>query len=235
MPRGARSRSASGGHQALITERAARFRLAHGLDHEGHELLAAARREHLSWGATAKVDQLDWAYPALRSAPEAITGDSLAVPDRRSTVTTGTIDLLGILSASEALSSETSIDRLHARVVDVLGNMTGATRVHVVLWSHERQCWLLPAPGEQGLSVVGEDGELPLSVLRYVQRTREPLLVGDATSDDRFALDPYYRGVGGARCSVCRSSPAARSGRCCCSRTDSSAAPSAADGSRASS
>ena len=183
-------------HQALITERAARFRLAHGLDHEGHELLAAARREYLSWGATAKVDQLDWAYPALRSTPEAIAGDDHALPDRRSTVTTGTIDLMGILSASQALSSETSIDRLHARVVDVLGNMTGATRVHLVLWSHERQGWLLPAPGEQGLSVVGEDGELPQSVLRYVQRTGEPLLVGDAASDDRFATDPYFSGAG---------------------------------------
>ena len=30
-----------------------------------------------------------------------------------------------------------------------------------------------------------------MSVLRYVQRAREPLVVGDATRDDRFARDPY--------------------------------------------
>ena len=105
------------------------------------------------------------------------------------------IDLLGILSASQALSSETSIDRLHARVVDVLRNMTAATGVHLVLWSDERQSWLLPATGEHGVAIAGDDDELPLSVLRYVQRTREPLLVRDATADDRFALDPYYSGV----------------------------------------
>ena len=34
-----------------------------------------------------------------------------------------------------------------------------------------------------------------MSVLRYVQRTREPLVVDDAARDDRFARDPYYAGV----------------------------------------
>ena len=55
-------------------------------------------------------------------------------PRGRAAVTTGTLDLLGILSASQALSSQTSIDRLHARVVEVLGAMTGATGVHLLLW-----------------------------------------------------------------------------------------------------
>jgi signal transduction histidine kinase len=32
---------------------------------------------------------------------------------------------------------------------------------------------------------------VPLSVLRYVQRIGEPLVVADATRDDRFARDPY--------------------------------------------
>jgi signal transduction histidine kinase len=32
-------------------------------------------------------------------------------------------------------------------------------------------------------------------VLRYAQRTGEPLVTGDATRDDRFARDPYFAGV----------------------------------------
>jgi hypothetical protein len=63
-------------------------------------------------------------------------------PRPRSAVTTGTLDLLGILAASQALSSETSLERLHARVVDVLGALTGATAVHLLLWDQERQDWL---------------------------------------------------------------------------------------------
>ena len=187
-------------HRALIAERAARFYLAHGVEHAGYDLLAQARHEYVMWGATAKVGQLDWAYPALRpqAGPDGTpSGEQPGpLPARRPTVTTGTIDLLGILSASQALSSETSIDRLHARVAQVLSAMTGATGVHLLLWSADRQDWLLPAPGSDGsatlISATGHERAVPLSVLRYAQRTGEPLIVADATGDDRFARDPYF-------------------------------------------
>ncbi|GAA3060701.1 ATP-binding sensor histidine kinase [Pseudonocardia yunnanensis] len=193
-------------HRALITERAARFHLAHGLDHVGHELLAQARQAYAAWGATAKVDQLDWAYPTLRPGTDTIAVDSGDQPTdvghQRSTVTTGTLDLLGILSASQALSSETSIERLHARVVEVLSAMTGATGVHLLLWNTERHDWLLPTPNsDTGTTHIAdtardagtaEEPVVPLSVLRYAQRLGEPLVVADATDDDRFARDPYF-------------------------------------------
>ena len=190
-------------HRALIAERAARFYLARGLEHAGYDLFAQARQEYLAWGATAKAAQLDWAYPALRAAPDATAADVPGRPadlsDQRSTVTTGTIDLLGILSASQALSSETSIDRLHARVVQVLSAMTGATGVRLLLWSEDRRSWLLPAPDADGgtvaVSRIGQERAAPTSVLRYVQRTREPLIVADAARDDRFARDPYFAGA----------------------------------------
>jgi signal transduction histidine kinase len=41
------------------------------------------------------------------------------------------------------------------------------------------------------VSGTGHEQAVPLSVLRYVQRTGEPLVVADATRDDRFARDPY--------------------------------------------
>jgi signal transduction histidine kinase/serine/threonine protein kinase len=160
-------------HRALITERAARFHLAHGLEHTGYRLLAEAREAYATWGATAKVAQLDWSYQALRPDQADVAGDR----DPGAAVTTGTIDLLGILSASRALSSETSVDRLHERVVEVLGEMTGATRVRLVLHP--------PATDD-------DDGELPLSVLLYVERTLKPLAVDDAIADDRFSRDRYF-------------------------------------------
>jgi hypothetical protein len=116
-------------HQALIAEHAARFHLAHGLEQAGYDLLAQARQEYLAWGATAKVAQLDWAYPVRQppsDAAAATAEQSGDLPQRRAAVTAGTVDLLGIVSASQALSSETSVGRLHARVVGVLSAMTGA-------------------------------------------------------------------------------------------------------------
>jgi signal transduction histidine kinase len=183
-------------HRALITERAARFALGHGLEHIGYGLLVQARAEYAAWGATGKVAQLDWAHPGMR--PGAATTSRLGhdpsaeVLPQRSTVTTGTLDLLGILSASQALSSETSIERLHARVVEALGALTGATGVHLLLRSDDRHDWLLPtASGAVPVSGTGHGQALPMSVLRYTQRVRETLVVADATGDERFARDPY--------------------------------------------
>jgi signal transduction histidine kinase len=193
-------------HRALITERAARFALSQGLQHSGFELLAHAREEYLAWGATAKVAQLDWAYPTLRQDTD-MPGDPgvnrAGDPSRHGAMlSTGTIDLLAILSASQALSSETSIGGLHARVVDVLAAMTGATAVQLVLWDEDHQVWLRPAQGGT-TSTVGSAGshhDVPMSVLRYAQRLTGPLVVADVTCDARFAGDPYFADAD--RCSL---------------------------------
>jgi len=192
-------------HRALIAERAARFYLAHGVEQAGYELLAHARAEYLAWGAAAKVAQLDWAYPTVRPHTETSSGqhrvDQPGDPAHRRPVTTGTIDLLGILSASQVLSSETDIDRLHTRVVEVLSGMTGATGVHLLLWNDDRECWLLPGAGTDGadlpISGRGHECLVPMSVLRYAQRVREPLVVEDVSRDDRFASDPYFADITG--------------------------------------
>ncbi|QYN19199.1 AAA family ATPase [Amycolatopsis sp. DSM 110486] len=190
-------------HRALITERAARFYLAQGLEQAGRDLLARARQYYVAWGATAKVAQLDWAYPTSR--PEALTtgesGGGRGADDLRpsSTVTTGTLDLLGILAASQALSSETDIERLHTRVVEVLSAMTGATSVHLLLWDEDRHDWLLPTPNRTTDTATAggpQERDLPMSAVRYVQRTAEILIVDDATRDDRFARDSYIAGLG---------------------------------------
>ena len=175
-----------------------RFALAHGLDHAGWDLLAEARLRYDAWGATAKVAQLDWASPAVltRAQAEADGHASAAQPTPR--VTTGTIDLFGILSASHALSSETSVEHLHDRVAQVLSGMTGATGVHLVLWDGDSRRWM--SPGSAGQS--GPPGDrvdertAPMSVLRYVQRTGDTVIVDDATRDDRFSRDPYLAEVG---------------------------------------
>ena len=189
-------------HQALIAERAAGFYLAHGLDQAGYDLLAQARHEYATWGATAKAEQLDWAYPAPPSSADAAGYDAGRLGDRplrRFAITSGTIDLAGIVSALQALSSETSIDRLHARVVQVLTAMTGATGVHLLMWDDDRQGWLRTTPSGGGVPVggTGHEAEAPMSVLRYAQRMREPLVVADVSRDDRFARDPYFADVTG--------------------------------------
>lgn len=191
-------------HRALITERAALFHLSYGLEHVGHTLLGEARRCYDAWGATAKVGDLDRRYPILRtltSSQRSSPGARRPIDTHRSvTIATEEIDLLGVLQASQALSSETHLHLLQSRVATILSSMTGATAVRLVLYDEESASWLLPAPdgnedATTSLERAAEQNMLPLSAFRYVERTREPLVVEDATRDDRFARDPYFAGM----------------------------------------
>ncbi len=67
--------------------------------------------------------------------------------------------MLGILSASQMLSSETSTQQLHASVTQVLSAMTGATGVHLLLWDEDRHDWLRPAAGGAIVPVSGTNHE----------------------------------------------------------------------------
>ncbi len=189
-------------HKALIAERAAHFHLAHGLQRAGRQLLREAAQTYADWGASAKVAQLQAGHAFLRTARDA-TGGAPRAPGS-SGVSAESIDMLAVLRASQALSSETSLDRLIRRVIELLGTMTGAERVQVVLRSEGPPGWSLAAatPVEGGdaalplpVDTAGDRGLLPLSAFRYVARTGTPLLLADAVHDDRFASDPYLAGL----------------------------------------
>jgi signal transduction histidine kinase len=178
-------------HRALITERAGRFHRAWARARYGNELLAQAHQLYMSWGATAKAAQLaaEIGMPRMGAgSPHGPAADSL--------------DTLALLRASQALSSERNPARLRARVEEVLGSVAGATKVVLALRDEEAGDWVLQAEEGQTetVSVAAASHRVPLSALRYAERTGEPLLLADAVADGRFARDPYFRDV--ERCSL---------------------------------
>ncbi|RZU53619.1 diguanylate cyclase (GGDEF)-like protein [Krasilnikovia cinnamomea] len=178
-------------HRALIAERAGLFHLGHGLPRTGRGLLAEAREHYRSWGAAGKVHQLDRAHPDLPTSDAAPARQALSTSVRGDD-----IDLLAVLRASQALSSETDLDRLQARVVEQVGALAGATTIRLALFDTEAGRWMLPNPDRPGdapvpVSTPGTERLVPVRALHYVERTREPLLVADTAGDDRFASDPY--------------------------------------------
>ncbi|EXJ13963.1 diguanylate cyclase domain-containing protein [Imhoffiella purpurea] len=190
-------------HQALIAERCGRFHLAHDIEHAGRAALREARRLYQTWGATAKVERMEREFPFLtaQTTELAVQGRGHSLHSTRastSDLSGHRIDLLAVLRASQALSSETSLARLRERVADLLCGLTGATSALLVLRDPDQEDWYLPhQDGQERRWLTHPDGTevVPLSVLRYVERTREPLLIDDATRDDRFAHDPYVRAL----------------------------------------
>ncbi|HJV64149.1 MAG TPA: GAF domain-containing protein, partial [Geomonas sp.] len=176
--------------RALLTERAALFHQECGLAHLAGVLMSEAVELYREWGAQGKVRQLEGSYPFLRQARRRQDPAAIAL-------SADAVDMLAILQASRALSSETSLERLTAVLVEVLEKMSGATAVSLLVREEQDGEWQLLAAGAGGRLTVEEAataGRIPLSLFRYLERTREPLVVEDATRDDRFRHDPYLAG-----------------------------------------
>jgi signal transduction histidine kinase len=183
-------------HHALTVETAGRFHLEHGLRSTGQHLLRKALALWRRWGAHGKVAQLQQRFaflgPCRRAGndPQAGTGWP------------GDIDRLAILKASQALSSETDLDRLVPQVVEVIAQLSGASAV----------CLLFDDAVETGWSVVGgmRDGKpldglprpvedaaslgLSRSVVRHAVGSVEPEVIDDVANDERFLHDASVAG-----------------------------------------
>ncbi|MBI5259324.1 MAG: AAA family ATPase [Burkholderiales bacterium] len=180
-------------HKAIIHERAAMFHLAHGMEHTARPLLTLACELYEGWGAAGKVRELKRAHAFLRTSGKARNDGTTTT----TVVDNQMVDMMAVLRASQALSSETSLVKLTQAVGKVLGAITGATGVQLVVRADEgSDNWVLAQSlGSEGEPVTveqaGSAGEFPLSVFRYAERTGELLVIDDAARDDRFSSDPY--------------------------------------------
>ncbi|GAA2512504.1 diguanylate cyclase [Winogradskya humida] len=187
-------------HQALAAERLGRFQLTQALPDAAQRTLLQARQAWAAWGATGRTAQLDDEFPALRGTATSQGGTTVT-----SALRADTIDTLALLRASQAISSETNLERLHHSIIDQLAGLTGATDVVVTIHDQDTGDWYVPPSEHTGgrpLGVVeaANRGLLPIGVFRYVERTAEPVLVDDVTRDDRFLRDPCFAGLD--RCSL---------------------------------
>jgi len=183
-------------HLALITEHAGRCFLRHDLDHAGRLLLAEAHARYRSFGAHGKVAALEQELPFLHGL----------VPLSADNAAGQRIDEQAIVSAAKALASERSVPRLVARVVEVVGQLTGATDMRILALDIEDR-WILKGgsrggrpldrmPAEEAVA----RGQVADSVIRLGLATLEPIVSEDAVLDGRFREDPYFGGM--ARCSL---------------------------------
>jgi diguanylate cyclase (GGDEF)-like protein len=189
-------------HRAFITERAGLFHLALGMDSRARPLLEAASTLYEAWGAAGKVRQMMAEHGFLRTGYVSRLDESLGTTRMMSSQV---IDVIAVLRASQVLSSQTSLQAITDELSNVLGAMAGATSVDLLVRAEDEQTWYLAgkpdaAGARVSLTQAAAIGLIPLSPVRYVERTRERLVLEDAPRDERFAGDPCWAGVG--QCSL---------------------------------
>jgi PAS domain S-box-containing protein len=180
-------------NEALANELAARFYLARGIEIAGHAYLRNARNCYGRWGAVAKVNQLDEHYPRLRWERVAVSTVDIGEP-------AGQLDVETVVKASQALSSEMILPTLIERLMRIAVEHAGAQRSLLILIRDGEpriEAEANTALGKIEVAVrqsVITPSDLPQSALHYVTRTRECVLLDDASNDKVYSKDEYVEG-----------------------------------------
>jgi PAS domain S-box-containing protein len=178
-------------NEALANELAARFYAARGFDKIALTYLRDARYHYLRWGADGKVRQLERLYPHLRHEKP--------LQDPTSTILTSVehLDLATVIKLSQAISGEIVPERLIDTLMRTALEQAGAERGLLILSRGAEQRIAAEATTKGDLVTVHLRDEvaaatvLPESVLHYVLRTRESVILDDASSHNPFSADPY--------------------------------------------
>ncbi|WP_224031113.1 trifunctional serine/threonine-protein kinase/ATP-binding protein/sensor histidine kinase [Paraburkholderia caribensis] len=184
-------------NEAIANELAACFYAERGFEKTARTYLRDARNCFLKWGAVGKVKQLDQSFPYIK--------DEYAAASQTSTIMAPTdmLDLATVVKLSQALSSEIVLPRLIEKLVRLAMENAGASRGLLILLresvmggEQRIEAEAMSEPG--GINVVVRQAAitpavLPLSVLDYVIRTKERVLLDDASADFEHSEAGYLQ------------------------------------------
>jgi predicted ATPase/serine phosphatase RsbU (regulator of sigma subunit) len=191
-------------HEALANELCAKFHLARQRTTVARAYMQEAVYAYQQWGGRAKARQLAERYPALVAGTESGAAAGLgasALPGATThTSTTDSsrgLDLVTAVRATQALAGELELGSLLQRLMRIMVENAGAQKGILVL-NHGGQlrveALITVAPDQIKLRVdepVEQSSELAASVVQYVARSKEALVLADAAAEPRFARDPY--------------------------------------------
>jgi len=178
-------------NEALANEIAGRFYAARSFDKIADAYLREARYGYLRWGADGKVKQLDQQYPDLKKEEPP--------PGPTSTIVSPVelLDLATVIKVSQAVSGEMVLEKLIDTLMRRAIEHAGAERGLLILprGVEERIEAEATTSGDEvivhlpGVPVTA--AALPESIVRYVMRTHESVILDDASAQNPFSEDPY--------------------------------------------
>jgi PAS domain S-box-containing protein len=178
-------------NEAVAYEVAARFYVSRGFDKIAGTYLREARYRYARWGADGKVKQLDQLYPHINEE-QPVSGPA-------STIVTPTelLDLATVIKVSQAASGEIVLEKLIDKLMRAAIQHAGAQRGLLILPRRdELQIEAEATTSGNDVIVHLRDtstaaADLPESLVRYVMRTHERVILEDALSENLFSADPY--------------------------------------------
>jgi len=185
--------------EALANELAAEFYLLAGREKVAKVYMTDAYYGYIRWGANAKVADLEERYSQLivqMPESDSLTSSSQTVNATFATVigSNKALDFATVMKASLAISGEIVLDALLAKMMRILLENAGAQTGCLIAPKNGE--FVIEAAGKVGADVrvfsrAGLDGAYPRSIINFVDRTHEDIVLHDARSEAIFNSDPY--------------------------------------------
>ncbi|HBB34656.1 MAG TPA: hypothetical protein DC064_23450, partial [Cyanobacteria bacterium UBA9273] len=184
---------------ALANELAAQFYLAWGREKIAKTYMIEAHSSYSRWGAVAKVQNLEARYPQW--FPQ-VTAASAQIEDSPPALPTPSahlagLDLSTVIKAAQAISSEIVLEKLLEKLMLIVLENGGAQRGFFIL-EQEQQLVIEASVGIEQKRVtvhqsipVETTNLLPISIINYVHRTAEDVVLSNTVWEGRFTRDPY--------------------------------------------
>ncbi|KAI8814793.1 hypothetical protein BJ742DRAFT_848434, partial [Cladochytrium replicatum] len=188
--------------ESIVTEHLAQFWLERGARHQAKALIIHAFHLWLNWGSEPIARALICRYRQVLPAEYQLTSvskrssywaDSESLP--KDSAQSNDLDLTTVLKVAQSLTNETQLDAMLSKILRYVIVNAGARRGILLL--QERGKLGIQASGEiddagNVVDVQGnQTGDVPLSVVYYSYRTKEPVLLHDASNDQTYSKDPY--------------------------------------------
>lgn len=175
--------------EALANERAAEFYFLQGRQTIAEAYLTQSYSSYSRWGARAKLKDLEERYLLLRS-PKIDT----IIPPISSDASV--LDLTTVFKASQALSSEIVWSNLLEKLMDVLIENAGAERGIFIVKKDAKLLIKAEKSVAQEIAVlqsisVDTYHELPVTIINYVERTQDYVVLDNAAREGLFTADSY--------------------------------------------
>ena len=188
-------------NEALGNELAAKFWLGKGKEEFAQLYLKKAHYGYQIWGAKRKVEDLEEKYSQLLTKASTVTR-SVSTRTTNSNTTTSSqsgeaLDLATVIKASQTIAGEIVLEKLLANLTKILIENAGAQVGYLVFL--QKGQWLIEAAGvvdDETMAVLQSlpiDNRIPASVINYVVRTLETVVLSDANGEGNFTLDPYIK------------------------------------------
>ncbi|OUL37763.1 serine/threonine protein kinase [Nostoc sp. T09] len=199
--------------ESLANERTALFYLDLGKTKIAKTYMTEAYYGYIKWGVIAKVTDLEKRYPDLITRTQVIGKSDRGIIDdwltsitshqniARTTSNTNStnniLDWATVMKAAEAISSEIILDNLLKKLLHILLENTASQKGCLILEKQD-QLFLKAIHKEQNdnfiimqSTPVESSADVPTSLINYVARTQQALILGNATQESIASADPY--------------------------------------------